>query len=246
MCAGKYRTAAVTAEGDVFMWEGWSKTLPSAAGSQGSLHAAASSGNLSTPGRASRGSRSSDGPRPAGAKKAALAASTEIRPYRCAQAGRFHAFGTTDPCYPSLISIGSTGHDAVQAAAFFTARGCLCQLLACKAPFCRVEGLKSAVALAVGEQHSLALPGWQQWDSTSRLLMLSAKLKIRLEKLNQPPCCRVEGLKGAVAVAVGEKHSLALQRWQRGPLLDVAWAGLDLPSAEPVAAPAYQVRPLDA
>ena len=35
----------------------------------------------------------------------------------------------------------------------------------------------------------------------------------------------MEGLKGAVAVAVGEKHSLALQAWNQGPLLDVTWAG---------------------
>lgn len=37
--------------------------------------------------------------------------------------------------------------------------------------------------------------------------------------------CRVEGLKGAVGVAVGEKHSLAMQAWHQGPLLDVTWAG---------------------
>ena len=36
---------------------------------------------------------------------------------------------------------------------------------------------------------------------------------------------RVEGLKGAVGVAVGEKHSLAMQAWYQGPLLDVTWAG---------------------
>ena len=35
----------------------------------------------------------------------------------------------------------------------------------------------------------------------------------------------MEGLKGAVGVAVGEKHSLALQAWHQGPLLDVTWAG---------------------
>ena len=30
--AGKYRTAAVTSEGDIFMWEGWSKPLEAGAG----------------------------------------------------------------------------------------------------------------------------------------------------------------------------------------------------------------------
>ncbi len=34
--AGKYRTAVVTAEGDIFMWEGWSKP-PEAAGSAARL-----------------------------------------------------------------------------------------------------------------------------------------------------------------------------------------------------------------
>jgi hypothetical protein len=35
--AGKYRTAAVTKEGDVFMWEGWSQPLHAGSGASGRL-----------------------------------------------------------------------------------------------------------------------------------------------------------------------------------------------------------------
>jgi hypothetical protein len=35
--AGKYRTAAVTKEGDVFMWEGWSQPLHVGSGASGRL-----------------------------------------------------------------------------------------------------------------------------------------------------------------------------------------------------------------
>ena len=97
MAAGKYRTAAVTAQGDVYMWEGWSKALPSGASpapqgvSLGSLGGSTggSLGGGFTPVRQSRASRSSEGAEVSNgrsgslSKKAVIAASTEILPHRC-------------------------------------------------------------------------------------------------------------------------------------------------------------------
>ena len=237
------------------MWEGWSKALPSAANAQAPQLSPGlgSSGNLSVPSRAQRAQRSSDAARLAASKKAALAASSEIRPYRC----RCALNPSLNPHLHASSAWMSLRHQRVRCA-IPDMPGCVhtqgqaarlgwaVQLLAQLA----VLGRSMAQPAAGGprEAHTPACTAQQgaYWvtlhascircspgracGQSGCACAVRPQAPIILSTLT-PNACRVDGLRGAAAVAVGEKHSLALQRWQRGPLLDVAWAGLDLPPA---------------
>ena len=145
MAAGKYRTAAVTAQGDVYMWEGWSKALPSGASpspqgvSLGSLGGSTggSLGGGFTAVRQSRASRSSEGAEVSNgrsgslSKKAVIAASTEILPQRCVPclSGAYQGGCSSLICslVVSVSEVVSGPHDA-SCQLLFSLYKCMCML----------------------------------------------------------------------------------------------------------------------
>ncbi|KAK9837376.1 hypothetical protein WJX84_002537, partial [Apatococcus fuscideae] len=158
--AGKYRTAAVTDKGDVFMWEGWSKPLepgqlppranPTSVPSAASQLALLGPGNQPLPGAAFQGMMGQSPP-----------ASATLAGYLGAGQD-----AKSTPKGPSEPSPGDSswkwGSDSGSRRKHHKKSWRSFEQIRPE----RVEGMKRAARIAVGEKHSLALQSWCQTPCT--------------------------------------------------------------------------------
>lgn len=259
--AGKYRTAAVTDEGDVYMWEGRSDYFPAEGRQPGSGSKKPGSASASRarpiPGRAGGGTRislGSEAPLPGGSPGSADA------PYGGSYGSHSHSrragswierFAREREAATSVGAVGSYGAGGSAGRVDVLGAGTggsgskpsragdtferihpeRCGLRGSTAGF--VAG-HSRRAMQEAEGEALR-PAWRHLcrQRGHGLPPISRPCAVRA------PPRRVEGLKRVVAVAVGEKHSLAVQRWSAAQLdgmAHVPWLQAPLDAAAPAAA----------